>query len=476
MRNNSRLLPLTLYKTLVRAASWFVPAQVRPAWRTKWDSVLSNAWVLTERGELNGRVLSECSRDCLKDVVYGWKTKQELRQLLRSPRFVIMALASVLVVMGILTFGFSGTRGLFRPLPVTDPDRLVWIRYTGSVGQMVGVPPRVLPGWRAHSSLVSGIAAYWRKPFAPHVHATTNFFSVLGAKASEGRLFVPGDRDAAILSDSGRRTIYGSKAKVLGRQVQLEGHLYTIVGVLPDSFWAVSPRIVIWTPLELEPQPDPSVPVLISTVGRIKPGVSLDAVRTDLFNAAKASGVSLPRRPEVVQFTAVAGPELPSYLLGILFAITVGLVIVAKQQPFSLRHSWRYWRFLAAKTIMVLAIPSLAWIEISSAVRGPGPAETLLLAWIGTGISLSFLAAGAFAFWWSFADQRRRCPQCLQLLAMPVTIGSWSSVLDPVTTEFLCESGHGSLSVPETEHGEPDRWTALDASWRELFEKVGPNS
>jgi hypothetical protein len=57
---------------------------------------------------------------------------------------------------------------------------------------------------------------------------------------------------------------------------------------------------------------------------------------------------------------------------------------------------------------------------------------------------------------------------------MPVTIGSWSSpLLDPVSTELLCEQGHGSLCVPETQSSasEPDRWTALDDSWRELFTK-----
>jgi hypothetical protein len=53
---------------------------------------------------------------------------------------------------------------------------------------------------------------------------------------------------------------------------------------------------------------------------------------------------------------------------------------------------------------------------------------------------------------------------------MPVTMGSWASVLDPATTESLCEKGHGSLSVPEAGTGAPDHWIAMDASWRELFE------
>jgi len=33
----------------------------------------------------------------------------------------------------------------------------------------------------------------------------------------------------------------------------------------------------------------------------------------------------------------------------------------------------------------------------------------------------------------------------------------------------LCEAGHGSLCIPDAETGEPDRWTALDSSWQELF-------
>ena len=52
---------------------------------------------------------------------------------------------------------------------------------------------------------------------------------------------------------------------------------------------------------------------------------------------------------------------------------------------------------------------------------------------------------------------------------MPVTMGSWGSVLDPAMTESLCDSGHGALCQPESAEGLPDKWTKLDPSWRELF-------
>jgi hypothetical protein len=476
MPDESRLRPPIVYRGLLRAASWLVPARARAAWHAKWDSLLSNVWILTERGELERSVLVRCSRDCLSEILYGRISQQELRREARSPRLVLALGLLMLAFLGLFSYGFAGTRALFQPLPVQDPDRLVWIRYTGTAGQLSGVPPRVLPAWRANSSLVTDIASYWHKPYAPHARVTTNFFSLLGTRAAQGRLFEPDERDVAVLTGAARRGMFAAGSPVLGRRINVEGRAYQVIGVLPESFWAISPRVGIWIPMHLEPEVDPGVPVLVKTVGRLKSGVETEKVRTDLFQAAKAGNQFLPRRPEVVDFTAVTGPQLPGYLFGIAFAIGVGAVITALQQPFRLRRGWRYGRLLTAKTLLLVAIPALGWVEASSAIRKLGPADAPEI-WLAATLStVVFLPACAFAFWWSFADQRRRCPQCLQLLAMPVTIGSWSSVLDPVTTEFLCESGHGSLYLPETEQGEPDRWTALDPSWRELFEKVTPTS
>jgi hypothetical protein len=429
--------------------------------------------VLAERGELDHAVLTQCHRDCLRDVVHGWISEPELRRLIRSPRLVLASALAALALIGLLSQGFAGTRALFHKLPLEDPERLVWIRYTGTIGQPAGVPPRVLPGWKANSTLLSDIAAYWHRPYHPVARVTPNFFNLLGTKPAAGRLFEASDRDVALLSDRAARQIFGPHAQVLGRSLSLDGRNYTVVGVLPKDFWAISPRVTVWVPLRLDPS-DPGLPVLLPAVGRMKPGVGADAVRTDLLKAAAAAHQPLPRRPEVLAFTFIPGTPLFGYLFWIGFALLVGAVMTWRQQLFNIRFGGRYGRYLVAKTLLFVIIPALAWIEASSAVRAAGPPDSPFVAITGFVLTLLFLALGSFAFWWSFADQRGRCPQCLELLAMPVTMGSWSSVLDPVTTEFLCESGHGSLYVPETEQGEPDHWTALDPSWRELFEKVTP--
>jgi hypothetical protein len=458
MPNDRRLGPPFVFRCLLMAAGWVVPSGLRSAWRARWHSILKSAWILFERGELTLQKLAACGGGCLRDASYARKSREQWRHLVRSPRFLLAAAAILLAVIGVSSHGFRGTRALLRAFPIEDPDRLVAIRYSGAVGQPYGVPPGLIPLWRAQSSLLTDIAGYWHRPYVDHARVTTNFFGLLGVKPAYGRLFQAGDRNSAILSDGAWRTRFGADPRLLGSSITIEGARYTVIGILPEPFWAISPRIGVWTPLELEPEPDPALPFLIGAIGRLKPGASWNALRADLFRVAKTRYPRVPRQPETWA-AVLPGRQLLGYLLGLAFAVAVGIFLIARQQPLLLRLGWPYWRFLLIKTILVTALPFLVWIETGVT---------------GIPMALLFLAPCCFAVWWSFADQRQRCPECLERLAMPVTIGSWSSVLEPVTTEFLCESGHGSLCLPETEQGERGRWTALDASWRELFDKVTP--
>jgi hypothetical protein len=466
------LRPPTLARILVRVASWIVPARARPQWRARWDTALWNWWILFERGELTRRDridLISYSWGSFTDALHARISPEQMRHSIRSPGFVLATACAVLAVIGIFTQGYSATRALFRPYPIADPASLVSIAYTGSANQPSGLPPRFVAFWRANSSTLTGLAAYAHLPYAEQASVTLDFFSLMGTRAGAGRLFQPGDRDVAVLSAATWRTVYGADHRVIGTPIAVRGGEYTIVGVLPDSFWAISPYIGVFTPLILEPQPSRDLPFLIGAVGRLKPGTNRVKLRADLFREARAAHWFLPRPPEVTAFTQIPDRPLFVYLFGVAFAVAIGIFMVARQQPFSMRHGWRYWSFLASKTMLLLAIPVLLWIESEALWQARGPHGTVAIVVTQVLITLFFLAASATALWWSFADQRRRCPECLQMLAMPVTLGSWSSVLDPATTEFLCESGHGSLYVPETEIGERDRWTSLDPSWRELF-------
>ncbi|HJT86361.1 MAG TPA: ABC transporter permease [Bryobacteraceae bacterium] len=458
---------------LVRVASWIVPTRSRPEWRRKWESTLADWWILVERGELSPASAREWRvlvRRLFRHAFETRITREQLRAARRSPALPLAVGIFALAALALSSHGFRGTRALFEPLPVTDPNRLVAIRYSGSAGQPSGVPPRLIPLWRG-SSLLSGLAAYSHRFRSPRARATTNFFALLGTRPAAGRLFLPGETDTAVVSAEVWRDAFGTNPPAVGSQIRLDGTGYRVIGVLPGSFWAVSRRIAVWTPLVLEPRPDPELPFLIGAVGRLKPGATPEGLRGELFGVAQRARIRLPRRPEVAAFTAISGRQLPNYLMGIAFAMFIGAVVIVRQQLLAIRPGWRYWSFLAAKTLLALSLSSLIWIESLAALQLRLPRGGLGALFTGLLLTACFLFSSALALWWAFADQRRRCPECLRPLIMPVTIGFWSSIFEPVTTEFLCEAGHGSLCLPETETGEPSHWTTFNPSWRELFQK-----
>jgi hypothetical protein len=169
------------------------------------------------------------------------------------------------------------------------------------------------------------------------------------------------------------------------------------------------------------------------------------------------------------QMTGAREGALVAYGFPILFALATGIVMVAIGRLPLRTYGWRYWSFLLFKTASVITILPLLWIEGGFALRANIPNVPLRVFGGGLGLALIFVAAFGCALLWAFADQRQRCPVCLQRLGMPVTIGSWGSVFDPVATELLCNDGHGSLYSSETRSGEADRWTTFGASWRGLF-------
>jgi hypothetical protein len=466
--------PPLVCRVLIRLASWLLPRRARAEWLARWNSGLRNWWILVERGEMTRDTEVEIVRHCwgaFKDAFWLRFSYAHFRHWLRGPGFVLASGALILMLAAVFTRGFPATRALFQPLPVKDPGSLVSLRFTGSADQPSGVPPALVPVWRAKSKHLSDLAGYRILRQSHRALVTTNFFSLMGAQAALGRTFEPGDKQAVVLSGSAWRAVFGADPAIIGSTIPLDGKPFTVIGVLPDAFWAISRSITLWTPLTLEPQPEPGTPFLIGAVGRLRPGASAEELRPELVSIAQGVNFILPRAPLVQRFQAVPGRMIFSYAFGIGFAVVIGIALIAVGRLSLHRYGWRYWAFFAAKTAWVLIVLPLLWIETGAGLRAHLPDSPWREFLTGPVFALIFVVGFGCALWWIFADQQRRCPVCLQLLAMPITIGSWASTFEPVTTELLCEEGHGSMCLPETESGEPDRWTALDASWRELFKK-----
>jgi hypothetical protein len=162
------------------------------------------------------------------------------------------------------------------------------------------------------------------------------------------------------------------------------------------------------------------------------------------------------------------GDLVVAHVIPLVLALAIGAALVAIGRLSLGRYGWRYWTYLAAKIAAVIILVPLLWIEGSRWLWNLLTPEVLRVWVAGFGATLAFIGGFGLSAIWVFDDQRRRCPECLRRLLRPVTMGSWGSMFDPVTTEFLCDEGHGALSLAESEIGEGDRWVSLDSSWREF--------
>lgn len=156
--------------------------------------------------------------------------------------------------------------------------------------------------------------------------------------------------------------------------------------------------------------------------------------------------------------------------LPMAFAAVIAVVLFFIRARDMRWYGWRYRAYFAAKLAGLFIIVPAVWVEtvpllLKSRALGEG-----VMVGAATLAALSFPAVFGWAMRWAIVDQRERCPVCLSRLVMPVRIGSWASVFEPATTELLCPEGHGTLSVLETEDTEPEQWSTLDESWRDLFE------
>ena len=236
-----------------------------------------------------------------QDVRFG------LRMLAKNPGFTAVAIITLALGIGATTAIFTVVNGvLLRPLPYPHPEELVHVQ---SILNDYPVSPfswsMDFAAYRAGSRTLRDVGAYMFTWFnltgdgeAEHVTsgmASASFFSLLGTRPLVGRLFLPeedrlGAPRVAILSETLWRSRYKADRSIVGKGITLDGDLYTVVGVLPDSFVIPDQRPVqysLWVPLSLSPAGMPFKVVRI--IGRLKSGISLASSQAELNGMSQAT-------------------------------------------------------------------------------------------------------------------------------------------------------------------------------------------
>jgi putative ABC transport system permease protein len=215
----------------------------------------------------------------------------------KSPGFTFVAVLTLALGIGANTAIFSVVYGvLLRPLPYSDPDRLVVF--------MQAYPQKGLNTWglsqanfamyRDQNQSFERIAAYTNTGFnltgdgEPErligANVTADFFGVFGVEPALGRTFrpeedTPGNNNVCVLSYSFWQRRFAGDPQVLGTALSLNNNPTEIVGVMPKGFAFPESGVDVWVPIGLNPQRRFGFTNI--SVARLKPGITASMAEAD---------------------------------------------------------------------------------------------------------------------------------------------------------------------------------------------------
>jgi predicted permease len=280
-------------------------------------------------------------------------TRYAIRSLVKAPGFSVVAILVLAIGIGANTAMFSLVDAmLLRGLPYTDADRLVVLfgTFQRTTAERRGNSFPDHRDWRTMSTHFEDLAAYWNttitldgldEPERIQVETVSApYFSLLRVAPMHGRTFrededaVPNRDRVAVLSDGLWRRRFGSDPNIVNRTIQLGGHTYTVIGVMPAGFTGVSDNAQLWVPFMMTSiwQLENRVHRGFLTLARLKTGATIQQAQAELDGISaqltKAYPATNENRGVAVDplSTQVFGP-LESIVLTLMAAVSFVLLI-----------------------------------------------------------------------------------------------------------------------------------------------------
>jgi len=227
--------------------------------------------------------------------------RQALRVLLKRPAFPTICILTLALGIGANTAIFSIVHAvLLRQLPFEHGERLVWI---SGLRPEHGSAPFSLPDfldYRDHISSLDSLSALanWIPNLNGQgdaerltgVRITADLFEMLGVNAAIGRALEPRDDQPSsprvvVITYGLWQRRFGSDAGLVGKQVDLNGESYTVVGVLPPNFFFPIPNAELAAPLVPDADPrrfDRNSVNFLRLLGRVRPHSTPQQVQSEM--------------------------------------------------------------------------------------------------------------------------------------------------------------------------------------------------
>ncbi len=245
----------------------------------------------------------------LQDIRYA------LRTLRKNPGFAAVAIATLAIGIGAGTTVYTIAGAvLLRPLPHSDPDRLVRIFETNPLKGWTRniAAPANWADWKAQATSFTDIAAYeqfnsngsgatdvfltgFGEPQGlKSLGVTGNLFHVLGAAPLMGRTFIDdetfeGKARVVVLSYGTWQSVFAGDPAIVGKTVTLSGRSTTVVGVMPRDFFFPGHDVQVWVPVGYAPSliTRSRRPHWLGVIARRKPGVTLAQAQQEMNTIAQ---------------------------------------------------------------------------------------------------------------------------------------------------------------------------------------------
>ena len=260
----------------------------------------------------------------------GYDLARAFRPLVRSPGFT-------LTVSLLLGLGVAATTTLFalinavilKPLPYGDPEQLVML-WESNVPQnrlREGPAPGQINDWAASNDAFESLTGWWtaqatlrgRDGSAPvqGVQVTKGFFEVFRRAPLLGRTFSGDDYIGRPSIPSGRAggaepilvlshrlwQSLGADPALVGGTLFVEGRNWRVIGVMPADFAVPDLNAAFWTPWDMResyngprfPDGPPREARFLRAVGRLKPGLTLEAAEDRMAVLAARLAADHPR-------------------------------------------------------------------------------------------------------------------------------------------------------------------------------------
>ena len=233
-----------------------------------------------------------------------------VRTLLRTPSFTVVAVLTLALGIGATTAIFSVVSAvLLRPLPYSEPDRLVMTR--GSLADLrdLDAANRSFDGMAFWASNIYNLRVGDDSEQVVAGQVTRNLLPLLGVQPLIGRNFTEDDdrQDTVILGYGLWQHRFGGDPHVIGKTINLSGTAYTVIGITPAWFRFPTATFQLWAPLSMIDRKAPEQAKnrafrIFSAVARLKPGVTITQAQSDVRSFSERLGREYPATNEGITY------------------------------------------------------------------------------------------------------------------------------------------------------------------------------